>query len=647
MTTVRLIIISLLIGLSSGVSHLHARETVLYPEIPGRLPLVPGNLGILNIPDSIRLHTDLKKSDRLKWVYPDSAMGILHFVFHRSLSLNNYDLAAAATIRMGLVSLGKGDFDSCFFHYRNALFYISRARNRNALLSKLFINIGATYFYQENYEKALSYYYAILQFMLKSNPDDLNIVMAYNNIADVFMHIEQYDKASYYLDMAEKTMHTRQPGIHYAYIWVNKAEVALARKEYKQTADYAGKAQVAAKKYSAWDVEQAAHIIKARNFLARKAPQQAIAELNKALHADPGAYTYYSVIMPYYTLGVAYDQSGDYVNAEKALKKALATAQESGISADRIKALTTLASIYEKTGRYKEALLRRDERDILKDSLQSREKLKMANELEIKFRTAEKDKMLARKELLIAQQHRALEHKNMQVLLVAGTLIIFTILAIAVYRNFKSRHRINTLKAKMEGEEKERSRIARELHDGIGGMLAVIKMRLSSGDEELQSEVMSYLNETSEQIRKTAHNLMPDVVTDFTLKEALTMYAETLNRAYPDLRIDMQIHSELDIREQSAKLSIYRMLQEILQNIITHAKATLAIIQIFEQNGKLHLLIEDNGIGFDYRNVKKGLGLVNLETRVRMLNGYMQFNSSPGMGTTINIEFDRHKAIAN
>ncbi len=619
----------------------YSQELPLSPFIQSTITPLNRQLNIINTIDSVKLYSLLRRSEQLQWKNADSAKNILDEVFTQSLQLGNYDMAATAQMRMGLVALGKGDYDSCFLHYRNALFYIKQASHMKSLMATLFINVGATYFYQDNYEKALPYYYAVLQHMTQSGKGSPNMVMAYNNIADVLIHMDQYDKAAYYLDQGEQLMLTLKAGGYYSFIWVNKAEVALLRDDYNAAIYYADKALQTAVRYKVPDVEQSAYIVKARIFLAQGEPQKAISELNKALHADPTTYTYYATIAPYYTLGFAYYQANDFTNAEKALNKALTVASKTGISADRLKAISTLAAIYEQTGRYKAALQQRNEYDLLKDSIQSKEKLRVANELEVKFRTAQKDKALAQKELLIAKQNRALEHKNAQMLSVGAILSLVLILSLTFYWHFKNKSRISVLKAKMEGEEIERGRIARELHDGIGGMLAVIKMRLSTGQEELPEEVVGYLNETSEQIRKTAHNLMPDVVTDFTLEEALTMYAETINRTYPDLRIDMQIHSELDVAEQSAKLSIYRMLQEILQNIISHARASLAIIQIFEQGSRLHILVEDNGIGFDYRNTKKGLGLVNLETRVRMLNGNMQFSSSPGMGTTINIEVDR------
>jgi signal transduction histidine kinase len=323
------------------------------------------------------------------------------------------------------------------------------------------------------------------------------------------------------------------------------------------------------------------------------------------------------------------------------LVKALEKAHKTGILTDKLKALATLTTVYTEQGRYKEAILQQRNYINLQDSINSIEKLKIVNELEVKFRTAEKDKKIIEKQLLIEKQKRDLDHKSLQMSRVMIVTIIIVVVCIALYLSLKAKNKIVAMKAQMEGEENERSRIARDLHDGIGGQLAVIKMIMSSWPEEKKKQVVSLLNETSEQVRQTAHNLMPDFIKGIELEEALTLYVESLNRNFPQLKIELQIYCKFNIADHASKLSVYRMLQEILQNIVNHAKASVAVIQVFEQQGKFQLLIEDNGIGFDKDSVKTGLGLSNLEARVRMLHGKIQINSSPGRGTTINIEISK------
>jgi signal transduction histidine kinase len=216
------------------------------------------------------------------------------------------------------------------------------------------------------------------------------------------------------------------------------------------------------------------------------------------------------------------------------------------------------------------------------------------------------------------------------------------------FRNLEQEQEIGQLRAMMKGEEKERIRIAQDLHDGIGGMLASIKMNLSTISQE-QSElrilpsfikVSGMLNETATEVRKTAHNLMPDALSKQDLRAALLQYCE--NSSSATLHIDLQY----DVAEQinkDAELFIYRIVQELVQNMVKHAKATYAVIQLMLHNNSLSITVEDNGIGFDTTLPVKGSGLQNMNKRVETLQGYISISSGKGKGTTVHIEFDFNK----
>lgn len=590
--------------------------------------------------DSSNIQALIDKAVAFQWLLPDSALCIFNTALQRSISMNYYTGAAMVKIQMGLTLSGKNDFSGSMKAYKEAYAYILNAPKKQMLLSALYINIGACYSYQSNFEKAFEYYYAILQYMLREPSDNYNLIMTYNNISDALIHMEQYDRAEYYLNLGEQLMLKNKAEDIYGYIWVNMADLAINRKDYQTSAAYLKRALEVAGKYKELDVEQSVYLTEGKYFLATNQPLKAITSLNKALQTSTATYPYYALIAPSYTLGIAFYKAKDYSNAEKVLIKALKKAGDMGIVTDKLEALSTLTSVYLETHRYRQAALLQLDYIKLQDSINGREKIKMTNELEVKYRTAQKDKKIIEKELLIEKQKRELDHKNLQMSrTIIVTFIIFAI-GIALYISLKAKNKIVALKAQMEGEENERSRIARELHDGIGGQLAVIKMILSSWPDDKKMQVIPLLNDASEQVRQTAHNLTPDFVKDTALEAALTLYVETLNHSFPELAIDLHIYCNLDITDYSTKLSIYRMLQEVLQNIINHAKATIAVVQIFEQQGRLKLLIEDNGVGFESNKLKRGLGLINLEARVKMMHGKVQINSAPGRGTTINIELN-------
>lgn len=211
---------------------------------------------------------------------------------------------------------------------------------------------------------------------------------------------------------------------------------------------------------------------------------------------------------------------------------------------------------------------------------------------------------------------------------------------------------MNQLKAIMKGEEQERSRLARELHDGIGGMIAVIKMNVGSAmkenpeaSEKVDLPMLDKLLEnTSDEVRKTAANLMPDVLAKYGLEEAATLYCHQINNRSA-LFIDVQFHGDLSFLDKATELILYRIIQELIQNTIKHARATKAALQVIRHEDTLHLSLEDNGSGFDPSVHSSGFGLGNLRFRVQSLHGKLEIRSSPDQPTTVHIEFNIAKII--
>lgn len=154
--------------------------------------------------------------------------------------------------------------------------------------------------------------------------------------------------------------------------------------------------------------------------------------------------------------------------------------------------------------------------------------------------------------------------------------------------------------------------------------------------------VRHMLDDTSAEVRKTAHNLMPDVLLRHSLKDALVLYFEQLNNQN-HLRLELQLYGDTSQLEKSSQLTLYRIIQELVQNIIKHAQASYAAVQIMKLEEKLSVIVEDNGVGFNQQDTDNGYGLQNLKFRVQSLQGHIYIMSAQGRGTTINIEFDTQK----
>lgn len=207
--------------------------------------------------------------------------------------------------------------------------------------------------------------------------------------------------------------------------------------------------------------------------------------------------------------------------------------------------------------------------------------------------------------------------------------------------NIRRDQEIRSVEARLEGEENERERVARELHDGIGGTLGGIKLQLANfslpEDEAIQLEKM--LDSVYMEIRTISRNLTPPAIRDYLFTDIIQSYLDDIesktaiiitHNSYPQ--------DEINSLNKELKTDLYRIFQELVTNICKHSKASEVTIQLLIHTGYINLLVEDNGIGFEKTRGFEGIGLVNISSRVKLLRGNFEISSFPNQGTVVNID---------
>ena len=197
----------------------------------------------------------------------------------------------------------------------------------------------------------------------------------------------------------------------------------------------------------------------------------------------------------------------------------------------------------------------------------------------------------------------------------------------------------------LQGEERERRRWAGDLHDGLGGMLAGVKMNLTgltvtapvAQDADL-NKVIGQLDHSISELRRIARNMMPEALLKLGLETALKDLCESVMT--DQVRVDFQSFGIEKTIPQPTQVTIYRIVQELLTNAIRHGHASSILLQCSQNEGVFFVTLEDNGKGFDPHKAAhaKGIGLSNVKSRVDYLNGKMDIASAVNEGTTINIE---------
>ena len=169
--------------------------------------------------------------------------------------------------------------------------------------------------------------------------------------------------------------------------------------------------------------------------------------------------------------------------------------------------------------------------------------------------------------------------------------------------------------------------------------MSTMKGNVFLSDDNARSfeNVIVQLDQSIAELRRVSHNMMPEALIKYGLKEAVENYCENLNMS-GKIKVQLQTYG-MDARmEQSAEIVIYRIIQELLNNVIKHAEAGTVLIQLARQDDRFNLTVEDDGKGFNVSEERHGAGLANIKARVDYLNGTMDVVSAKGEGTSVHIE---------
>ncbi|MAT89820.1 MAG: hypothetical protein CMC35_03925 [Flavobacteriaceae bacterium] len=325
--------------------------------------------------------------------------------------------------------------------------------------------------------------------------------------------------------------------------------------------------------------------------------------------------------------------------------------------------LTKMSEIQSAAGNYKEAYEVKLQETAVLDSINSERMQRNIAELEVKFDTEQKERKILAQDLTIEKESR---QKRM---ITIGLIALGLILLVSVYffrkrlqdqktiaqqtesiqqqhiTELKQKNKLLAMNSMIEGQEAERLRIAKDLHDSLGGLLSTVKAHFSiiqNKIEELEqlniTERTNHLiDEACLEVRRISHNMMPHALSISGLPGALEDVAEQLKLQGYNVSLELSnIPNTLDSNKQ---VMIYRIVQEVISNIRKHAEAASILLQLLKHGNQLHIIIEDDGTGFDFEKAKAkgGLGLKSIQSRVDYLDGTIDWDTQPGNGTQVTI----------
>lgn len=296
------------------------------------------------------------------------------------------------------------------------------------------------------------------------------------------------------------------------------------------------------------------------------------------------------------------------------------------------------------------------------DSLSSERVSGQLYAYETKFRTLQKDKEISVKQLALIQKDLELKKKNTFIMVAVGIMVALLLIGALGWLSYRQKqrlqaqqlltlqreHELSTIQAMMDGEERERVRIASNLHDGAGSLLSAVKLYIGAlGNQHQQlsaspayQETLGLLNDAASEIRETSHNLMPRVIQQHGLYEAVRTYCDKLNKNN-QISVEFNAYGDPHRLEQSMELMVYRTIQELIGNVLKHADATRILVQLSFDEDLFSVTVEDNGKGFNQHDSgpQGGIGIYGLQKRVETFQGSLDIDSSSS-GTSVYLEFN-------
>ncbi|WP_138484708.1 tetratricopeptide repeat-containing sensor histidine kinase [Dyadobacter bucti] len=636
--------------------------------------IVPGNtytdslLAVLKqkIPDEKRVYVLLELSDH--WSERDTARSLDYVRQAGKLSKpNSYQAALVEFYRAG--AYFDTDVPKSETHYLKAEKLLRKFRDKEALVyrSRAWHNYGALQQRKDNEKKyAEILINQAIPLAMKAG-DSARVAKNYQNLALIFSNQVDYTKAEKYFNSAISILQKVAPrslSMVEAYIFGAKNYIYL--KEYPPVKPMLDSA-------IAILAPDPASTYLPDYYMVEGMYYSRLRQFDKAMQSfDKGLTLAVSLKRPYDYQGIMLQKYFTYKAMEKypeALKiiRTLATEKEIlPFSKNRMLYYYELSLVHAHIGNMTDAYEWLHKYALLADSTnEERIKTDIAA-LEAKYQSSEKEKKIY--QLQARNEKAVLTIKNNRLLswllaVVCTFLLAVTVLVLLFYRNnkrlwtqqkqlhelelqkIKQDHRISMLSAMLEGQEQERTRLARDLHDGLGGLLSSIKIELSqiAGQEDTRlrtglDRTLSHLDDAVNELRRIARSLMPEILMKYGLAEATREFCKTLKET--GINLVCQVFNYKDSLAKEKQVVLYRIIQELVNNAVKHAAASQILVIIQQSGDTLFVTVEDDGKGFDMEktNSKAGAGLSNIKARADFLNAKFEVQSAPQKGTSVVVE---------
>ncbi len=527
----------------------------------------------------------------------------------------------------------KGNLDTALYMYMSADSLFKASKMKDDLEASLNLSIGIVLSKAGNPEQAIEFYKTALT--ISEGFDDIETIgIVFQNTGQAFELLDKPDSALHYYDLAIEVLEPLNNKRRLAQVYENIGVI------YNQ----------------------------------KSSPEFALNYLLRAAEIFEEAENDRSFANLYNNIGSSYFYLKQYNQAINYYRQSLEKATETEYLEVEERVTAALAEVYRETGDFENAFKYQQLHDVYKDSLLNLERLKVIEELITKYET---ERVEAENNLLLAEQaqnealikQRNAENRVLFIGLLALIGSITGIVAWVTYSNRKKRiidaqkeslyqtkidslldrQQLESVSAMLEGQEKERKRLAAELHDRLGSILSLVKMYFSSLDDDIKvkqpelhasfTEGNQFIDDAFKEVRAIIREMKDGTISGEGLEKDLLELLSKINKLGIEIKSRIELDKKLDT---IVEMNVYRIVQEALSNSLKYSKAQLIELELSDKE-RLEVMIKDNGVGFNPNKIPQkedgdlSYGVGNMENRVKLLGGEFKLISKDGQGVTIDI----------
>lgn len=522
---------------------------------------------------------------------------------------------AALYLKMGTVEFHNGNMDNASGRFLDALQIFEQIGNGEGTLHAL-NNVGAIYEHQNRLDKALEYYLRSSRLAGKINSQQ-DVGVAAINIANIYYQQNKIDSAVYFGSQAVKILEGNVRATGYYGMALNNLSDYYIQKQYFDSARVA---------------------------------------IRKALRIREEIQDSVGIVSSLNNRGVVYLHDKQYDSAVADLTLALSIAIPKNLKVEQKKIYNNLSALYFESGNAGLAFDSYKKYVEVNEELRNNEQAKQIAEINLKYETDKKEQQIDLQEAAIHQQESEIKFTYTVIVTLVAIVILIVIIFLLVRNRARRKQQLIEkehdlfvkeafIRASIQSQEKERRRFAQDLHDGMGQLISSIGLLLSdiNSDSSLETRVSivskseKIIEEMQNEIRGIAFNLMPQTLIQLGLPAALKEMSVRVSASGKIVITEQAFEMPQRLMEVQ-EISLYRIIQEWVNNIMKYADATRIEIQLVGHEEELTITIEDNGNGFDPAVLEQGAGngWKNIASRLHLIHGSVDIDSSPGRrGTTL------------